>query len=151
MVAIGNVDWNAIRAEYLTGNISQQKLADKYGISYPTLRDRAKREKWKDSINVKREKIVEKTLEKTAETVADNAVIAANIKRKALLLVDRLLDQYIEQGATEHRKTENGVTDVMRLRDLTAAYKDITGDIQGANSGTNDLLQSLLDLERGAK
>ena len=143
------IDWNAIRAEYLTGNISQQKLADKYGIPYPTLRDRAQRERWKESVDANREKIVKKALEKTAETAADNAVIAANIKRKALLILERLFDEYA-LSCTERRITVEGVTEVTRLRDLTAAYKEVTGDIQ-PDAGDSDILKSLLELEKRFK
>ena len=31
------IDWNAIRAEYIGGGISQRKLAKKYGVSDTTL------------------------------------------------------------------------------------------------------------------
>lgn len=36
---------------------------------------------------------------------------------------------------------------VYRIRDLTAAYKDLTEDLQTASNG-NELLRSLLELER---
>ena len=149
MVAIGNVDWNAIRAEYIGGGISQRKLAQKYGIAEGTLLQRANTEGWRELRNQATIKSITKTQQKTAETAADNAAIAAEIKRKALMLVNRLLDQYIEQGATEHRTTRDGVTDVMRLKDITAAYKDIADDLPKIEADKNapvyDLLKRLDD------
>lgn len=41
-----NVDWDKIKAEYLQGGTSYRKLADKHGVSYSTLRDRAVKEEW---------------------------------------------------------------------------------------------------------
>lgn len=39
-------DWTAIREEYITGDISLRQLAEEHGISFNTLKDRVKREKW---------------------------------------------------------------------------------------------------------
>ena len=54
--------------------------------------------------------------------------------------------------ATEERSYDydGNLTEINRLRDLTAAYKDLTGDMPKAEAPANELLQSLLDLERGA-
>ena len=57
-------EWNKMKAEYISGNISQQELADKYGVPYPTLRDRANEEKWADIRKGARNKAIEKTIEK---------------------------------------------------------------------------------------
>ena len=141
------IDWNAVRAEYIGGGISQRKLAAKYGISVGTLLRRANVEGWAEN----RERIYNNGVmaieREITKTVADNATIAANIKRKGLLLIERILDEYTH-NSTEHRENKQGVTDIKRLRDLTAAYKDLTGDIQTTNSAASELLQSLLELER---
>lgn len=41
------VDWCLIRNEYVAGNISMRKLAEKYGVSFYTLRHHAAAEGWK--------------------------------------------------------------------------------------------------------
>lgn len=41
-------DWEKIKTEYITGDISLRKLADKYGINQARLLSRANREKWAD-------------------------------------------------------------------------------------------------------
>lgn len=43
---MSHVDWEKIKAEYLQGGTSQRKLAEKYGISYNTFKDRAIKEGW---------------------------------------------------------------------------------------------------------
>lgn len=143
------VDWDAIRAEYIGGGISQRKLAEKHGVSPDALMQKANRENWKKYRDKAISKSIARSQQKTANAIADNATIAANIRRKGLLLIERLMDDFAENHtATEHRENQQGKTDIKRLRDLTAAYKDLTGDIvQGQNDSA--LLQSLIDLERG--
>lgn len=90
------MDWNKIRNEYINGNISYRKLAEKHNISFQTLRDRALKEKWFDKRKEQRNKISIKTAQKTADLLA---------KREAERLVrisdaaDRLLEKIEE--ATE--------------------------------------------------
>ncbi len=92
-----------------------------------------------------------KTIQKVAETAADNATLAADIKRKGLMLINRLFDAYAAE-ATEHRDYKGrNLTDIKRLRDLTGAYKDLTGDLLPGATANNELLQSLLEMEKGNK
>ena len=88
-------------------------------------------------------------MQKTAEKAADNATLAADIKRKGLLILNKLFEDYMEVTATERTIYGENSKDVKRLRDLTAAYRDLTEDLQTASNG-NELLRSLLELERRA-
>lgn len=87
--------------------------------------------------------MVEKVVQKTAEKVADNATLAADIRRKGLIILDGLFDDFAEVRATERRESKQGVTDIKRLRDLTAAYKDLTDDMAKPDENENPLLRSL--------
>ena len=153
LISIDNekrVDWHQIRAEYING-VSIRSLAERYPVSFSAIQKRSVREKWAESRKAAKIKIDENVIEKTAEKVADNATLAADIKRKGLLLLNKLFDDYMQYTVTEHRESkEPGTVDVKRLRDLTAAYKDLTEDIQAGSNATNELLQSLLDIERRA-
>ena len=142
------IDWNAIRAEYIGGGISQRKLAKKYGIAEGTMLDRANKEGWKALRNQATIKSITQTEQKTAAAAADNAVLAADIKRRLLLRLSRA-EQKFPLDATEIRTQSGKSTAIYKLRDLTAAYKDLTEDMESA-SADNSLLQSLLDLERRA-
>ena len=143
------VNWHKIRAEYISG-VSQRKLAEKYGVSRTAIEQRCMKEKWTAERKKAKTRIQEKVIQKTAEMAADNATLAADIKRKGLLILSGLMDDFAKVHATEHRDYDfrNNVTDIKRLRDLTAAYKDLTEDIQSGGSATNELMQSLIDLER---
>ena len=142
------IDWNAIRAEYIGGGISQRKLAKKYGVSETTLMKKANAEGWHKLREKAESKSTAQAQQKTAEAAADNAVIAANLKKRLLLRLSRIEQKY-PFDATEIRTREGKNTVIFKIRDLTAAFRELTEDITGA-SDNNELLQSLLDIERRA-
>lgn len=145
---VKQVNWHRIRAEYIAG-VSQRKLAEKYHVSKDTVAKHCRKEGWTAERNRAKEKVAEKVIQKTAEKAADNATLAADIKRKGLLLLNRLFDEFADQKSTEHRDYDgDNVTDIKRLRDLTSAFKDLTEDISDTNTAGNELLRSLLELER---
>ncbi len=82
------VDWLKIKTEYINGNISYRKLAEKYGIPFPTLRDRATGEKWSDQRNKHRERVVTKTEQKAEEKISDalSDEAAAKVRIKASMM-----------------------------------------------------------------
>lgn len=149
-MAIGNqkTDWVKIRAEYISGNGSTRKLAEKYGVSYSTLRRRAESEGWVALRENAERKANARVAQKTAEKAADNATLAADIKRKGLLIIDRLFDAYMELDCTEQKLYDKRETRTRKLKDLTAAYKDLTGDMVTNTEQDSALLRSLLELER---
>ena len=142
------IDWNAIRAEYIGGGISQRKLADKHGIPVDKLLKIANREHWKDDREKASNKAAMKAQQKTAVAAADNAVLAADIKKRLLLRLSRA-EQKFPMDATEVRTQVGKSTAIFKLKDLTAMYRDLTEDMAGTSTD-NALLQSLLDLERRA-
>ena len=143
------IDWAAIQAEYIGGNIGQLKIAKKYGVAKTTLQRRAAADGWYQQKLKARAEAGIKAVQKTAEAASDNALVAARIKAKLLDRLEKLTDVVLM--ATEERSYDGDqLVAINRLRDLTAAYKDLTGDMPKAEAPANELLQSLLDLERGA-
>lgn len=160
------IDWAAIQAEYIAGGISQRKLAAKHGISQSTLLARAKVEQWATLRQKARDKAVTKALQKTADAAADNAATAQRIKAKLLARLEKEIDQLPENqiGTSTYRQNEKIKIDSsgrpikersgieFKLREFAAAYKDLTADIMPEQGRSNELLQSLLELEkRGLK
>lgn len=127
------VDWNTVKAEYVAGGISQRAIAEKYGISWSTLQKRAQKEKWAKVRQAASDKIVEKTVQKAAKMNADNATLAADIKRKGLVILNNLFDDFAKVKATEHRdyKGRNLVARVMGDYDVKAdhANEHFVGEI----------------------
>lgn len=140
------IDWNALRAEYIGGGISQRKLAAKHGIPVDKLLKIANREHWKDDREKASNKAAMRAQQKTADAASDNAVIAADIKKALLLRLQRIEQKY-PFDATEIRTHEGKSTVTFRIRDLTAAYKDLTEDMPKGEGNKNapifDLLRKL--------
>ena len=146
MIPIENekrIDWNAIRAEYIGGGISQRKLSAKYGVSWRTLQDRAKREGWSEAKDDTRVKAVSITCQKAAEAAAHNATIAENIKKTMLLRLQRIAENY-PKDATEVRRKEDGAYCLYRIKDLAEAYKALTEDIPKPEENKNAPIYELL-------
>lgn len=144
------IDWAAIQAEYIGGNIGQKRLAEKHGIAYGSLRKKAEAEGW---YALKKSAIREagvKAAQKTAEAASDNALTAARIKAKLLDRLEKLADVVLE--ATEERTYDydGNLTEINRLRDLTAAYKDLTGDMPKGEAG-EEVLQKARDILGGVE
>lgn len=154
MVTIGKeekwIDWNAIRAEYIGGGTSYRKLAEKHQVSFMVLKTRAKKEGWPGLRTQAEHKANTAAAKRVAEKAADNATIAADLKRSLLLRLKQIEAKY-PMDATEVRTRVGNSTAIYRIKDLAAAYHDLTGDmVQGDTTG-NELLLSLLKLERGAE
>ena len=140
------INWQKIKAEYVAGNISQRKLAQKHHVPVSTLQARAHRGNWNEERKAALVVVTQNAIKKTAESVENNAVLAEKIKRKGLETLDRLFDEFAQLTSTEHRDYKGmKLVDIKRLRDLTAAYKDLTDDIPKAEDrDTLDKLDAML-------
>lgn len=96
------VDWLKIKNEYINGGGSYRKLAEKHGVSFDTLRRRAKRENWQDLREKQCHKIATKAAQKTAEKIAEKE---ANRVAKLLSVSDQLVVR-IEQAIKELDQTQ---------------------------------------------
>ena len=143
------IDWAAIQAEYIGGNIGQARLAKKHKIAFGTLRNRAKVEGWYAAKQAAIHEIGIKSAQKTADIAAENAVKAQRIKTRLLDQLEELIDQQLT--ATEERRYDDDkLVEIHRLRDLTAAYKDLTGDMPKADAG-DDVLQHAREIIGGVQ
>lgn len=129
MAAIGSIDWNKIRAEYIGGGIGYRKLAEKHHVSFTALKDRGRKEKWPELKAQASQKAATKATQKVASTAAENAAIAARIQQALLLKIERAVNK-MPVDATEVRITEGKKTVVFRIKDLSAAYKDMTENVK---------------------
>lgn len=89
-------NWIKIRNEYINGNISYRKLAEKHGVSFSTLQNRAKAEKWYDKRKMQHDKIAEKARQRTEDKLAERE---ADRLLRISAAADRLLEKIEE--ATE--------------------------------------------------
>ena len=94
------IDWLAIRNDYINGGGSYRKLAEKYGVSFNTLQDRAKREDWKSLKESQHDKITtesrQKTQEKISDALSDEAAAKVRIKAKLIRMAEKWIDDQEE-------------------------------------------------------
>ncbi len=123
------MDWKKLRAEYIKGGTSYRKLAEKYDVSFHTLRKQAAKENWK----ALRDEVATKTVTKIVEIESDQQ---AERMRRLLTVSDKLL--LAVEDAVEKFQAEELMLDRTALKSLSGTIKDIK-DIQS--------LKTSLDIE----
>lgn len=108
--------------------------------------DKANREGWAQDRSNAYNKSVTRVEQTIADAAADNATLAADVKKRLLLRLKRT-EANMPMDATEAKVVKDGKTAIYKLRDLTAAYRDLTSDMVTVEAG-NDLLSALMELER---
>ena len=114
------MDWKKVKAEYIAGGTSYRKLAEKYGVSFSTLKEIARREKWTEL----KEKARYKADTKFADLMGEKQ---ANRSAKINDVADMLLDKI------NLTLKMMDVVDSQSIKHFTSALKDIK-DIKGIKS-----------------
>ena len=117
------MDWKRIKAEYIAGEISLRKLADKYGVSFSTIQKKSMEEKWGDLRKKNRRKVEEKLIDSVSSKGAEKA---ANIIDVADKLLDKI-SEYVETIPLDM------MSSTQALKHLTSALKDLK-EIKGFKS-----------------
>ena len=91
------MDWKRIKAEYIAGGTSYRKLAEKYGVSFSTLRKVAAKEQWTELRNRAGAKRDTKIIDSVSENEAKKAIDKLS---RVSDLTDKLLDK-LEQAIEE--------------------------------------------------
>lgn len=110
-----SVDWKKIKAEYIAGGTSYRKLAEKYNVSFSTLRKVAAKEQWTELRNKTRAKMDTKISETISDKEAERAINIVYVADKLLEKISTLAES---------------VYDADSLKKLTSAIKDLK-DIKG--------------------
>ena len=84
-------DWEAIKTEYITTDISYRSLADKYGMTYTRLHTRAFEEDWKSARDEYKDKLVKKSVDLICDEQAERIARAIRIGDKMLEKVEESL------------------------------------------------------------
>lgn len=99
-------DWNAIKTEYITTNISYRKLGDKYGINYKVIAERGKDEKWVELRSQYRDKTLTNTIDKISKQESKRYVRLMSATDRLLAKVERAIDELDITLATDVKKTK---------------------------------------------
>lgn len=115
-----DIDWSAIKTEYITTKTSYRKLAQKYGVSATQICNVGSDEKWVEQ----REQYLNKTTAKTIEKISQQE---ANRAAKIHRVADKLLNK-IEAIADSDKAISS-----KDIRALTAAIRDLK-EVQNVRS-----------------
>jgi len=110
-------EWSKIKAEYIRGDTSCQKLADKYGLHRSTIEKRVKKENWGE---LRRQKAA-KSNEKIADVLSDREAKAAELIYST---TETLLRKIAEQIAEDNKLTP---TDAANYTNAIERCKRICG------------------------
>lgn len=137
-------DWTKIKTEYITDSKSSyRKIAEKYGVPFTTLKDRAKKEGWADLKIQTQHDIVTKTIDKDINKKVDRAT-------RLLDVTDELLKKIEE--TVKGLDSKSIVCDRYIVKQISGALKDIK-EIQGIKSDmdTREQEARIRNLERQAE
>lgn len=130
------VDWLKIKTEYINGGISYRKLADKYGVSFNTLKEHAMDEEWAKLKAEQHHKTTTKTQQKAAEKISDNESEIAAIKSRLRLRIYEQLEQRINEEKI----------DVADFRRLVQSYKDMCDIKDDGDEGRTEGVTVIIDV-----
>lgn len=135
------MDWNKLKAEYIAGGISYRKLAEKYGVSFSTLRDIAIREKWTDLKAQAQNKSVTKLVESVAKQNGTYTVSVIDVADKLLNKIEMLIDtekltiSHIKDlsSSLKNLKEIKGIKSEIDLKEQKARIKKLEKEIEANN------------------
>ena len=113
------MDWKRIKAEYIAGGTSYRKLAEKYGVSFNTLKTHAVEEQWHKLRQQKDKKATTKIIETISDQEAEKAINIISVADKLLGKISELMDAI--------------PLDTQSMKHLTSALKDLK-EIKGFKS-----------------
>ena len=133
------MDWDAIKQEYISTNISQRELAEKYGVSVSSLGKKCASEGWSWLRKKFRKKVEKKTMEKISRKKACELAKIGVCADKLVRLIDDSLNDtatvrqtIVKIVPSEDDEDEAEVEeyclqklDTKYLRQMTAAMKDL--------------------------
>ncbi|MBR5632503.1 MAG: hypothetical protein IKW68_00855 [Clostridia bacterium] len=129
MARTKNVDWNAIKTEYITTGISHRGLSEKYGVAAATISVKSSAEGWVDLKKQFSSETLAKAIENESDKQADRINRILRVSDKLLTAVEKAVDAFL---------SEELMLDRGALKQLTGAVKDIK-DIQLVKDDSNEV------------
>lgn len=168
-------DWLAIKSEYCSTSISYRKIAEKYGVSFNTLKDRAIREGWKEQRDTTHNKIATTTQQKIVVKVSNREVdrltrllsIGDKLSAKldeaagqlgAYTIIKRKGEHVIKDDKGIDRKVKDteeiavpceSVISTADAKRIASALKDLNDIAKVADSGKDESLAKARELLEG--
>jgi hypothetical protein len=141
-------EWEKIKTEYVTSDVSYRMLSNKYGMTYKRLQERGSQEGWREQRSEYRKNLANKSLDIICEAQANRIAKAVLIGDRMLEKVEEALNEidivlakqtttietigvdkdgnsFTKKEATEDYRTVQVAIDKSGLRQLSAVLKDL--------------------------
>ena len=152
------IDWESIKSEYVTTNISQKKLAEKYGVSKNAVQYRCAVDRWGDQRRQHRDRVMEKTSQRLSDAAAERMVQLMGGTDKMLTATLQALDDpeqfyryLVKEKADGETYTKEEVfrkADTKAMKDMTLLLEKLTGltrDLYGLPTREQELRRELAE------
>ena len=125
------IDWTAVRAEYVTTDIGLVKLSEKYGIALATIKRRSAREGWVEERQKRKDKAVDQVMQNVIQSDTERVWkklegLQATAESLAALIQVRIGDAWDVREAQAAIGSVLTDEDTKVLKDLTTALKGVT-------------------------
>ena len=107
-------DWQKIKTEYITTDTSYRKLAQKYGVGYSVIGERARLDGWVEQREQFRNETLTKTVDAISTKQVDRAANLISVADKLLAKVNSLLEMDAEV-----------LSDTQSMKHISGVLKDI--------------------------
>lgn len=164
-----DIDWIALKTEYLSTTISYRKLAEKYGISFNTLKEHAVPDHWADERKKFNTKVATRVQQKIVTTRANECVeqliSVSRAASAASAMIEKIMmdaDQFRRHlitvkegegfGMGEYKETQEveerlyDKVDMQAFKQFTGAMKDLVQVIRNVNGLPTIQEQSAMDI-----
>lgn len=155
MAAGKKLDWVAIKTEYISTNISQRDLAEKYGIAPRTLQQSAVKEHWFDERKKYKQKLVKKSLQKIATKESNLLANELSVANKITGVLEKALsdasqfNRHIVQTREKNSQRETWSAKEMIFSKIDMqALKQAADTLQTVEKMKRSMLNILTESER---
>ena len=128
-------EWQKIRIEYVKGNTTCKKLAEKYKISESTIRKHASKEGWRKKRNILDTKVEQKTLLRVCDARAKEFELIAQCNDQMSEVLKNIVDFIKEQPGPTYdqlRGVENLSNAIARVLDIKRDLYNIPTEVDKA-------------------
>lgn len=111
---MADINWNAIRTDYITSNVSYRDLEAKYGVCYRQIAKKGKAEGWGSQRSQHNAKVVTKILDDDIEQKVSGIERLESVADKVLTKVEAYIDA-----------CDPTAIDTQSMKHITGVLKDI--------------------------
>lgn len=103
------IQWDQVKADYLSGELTVKELAEKHGVSTNQIYKKVSSEGWKKTLDKIRQKTEEKYVARTARARAREIDVIAGATAKLGVLLDKTVDELAAQPTDKRLRNLKGI------------------------------------------